>query len=323
MMSTKRPVFQLNLEESETKRKYFHIYTEQRKEAYAESLGLTHCARPPVDTLISKLMLYLQTLPLSAPTEQGRIFWASSAGEAWMGMHWLIKKEWLDSYEFPNFLEETEKNTRNKKEIAKAKATIVKAQNDTELLGDVFKALLHLCEKSSTVAHFGKYPEYIGGARLFSEIVVEIAHHGGLINLLPLVYKSDAHSKTSKEELVRSVLGIVARIEDKDSNIYPDNTQLFIGKLIDHAIKRAGDNDSYRKEVFTNFTSALRSYISQANSTNCGLVTLRESKKDGQNWEISKGKSAGFQRLPPVPLAPRGLQRSVARCSERLDICNY
>ncbi len=299
--------FQLDLRDSEAERTYLYLYAEEEKEIYAQFLGLTHCVRPPVDTLIGKLILYLQHLPRSAPTEQGRIFWQASAFEAWMGMHWLIKKEWFDSYEFPDFLEGVQKATSNKKEIAKAKSTITKARKDTELLGNVFQALLHLCEKSATVADFGKYPEYVGGARLFSEIVVEIAHYGGLANLLPLIYESETHSQTSKKGLARNVLGIVAQIESKDSNIYPSNTELFAGKLLDHAIKRAGLNNSYRETVFTNFTDALRAYINQVDSTDCGLVTLRNSKKDGVNWEISRGKSKGFQRLPPVSPATKGL----------------
>lgn len=174
--------FQLDLKESETERSYLCIYAEEVKEVYALALGLTPSVRPPIDTLMGELMFYLKFLPLSAPTEQGRIFWMSSTFEALMGMHWLIKKEWLDSYKFPDFLGEVQKRTSNKKEITKAKSTIAKAKKDTELLGNVFKTLLHLCEKSATVAEFGKYPEYIGGARLFSEIVLEIAHFGGLIN---------------------------------------------------------------------------------------------------------------------------------------------
>lgn len=59
-------------------------------------------------------------------------------------------------------------------------------------------------------------------------------------------------------------------------------------------------------------------------------LNLKESETErtylgipAEDWKISKGKSKGFQQLPPVPPAPKGLERSVARCFEQLDLCNY
>ncbi len=275
-MTTETHVFKLDLKESELARTRLFLYTEERKEVHAKFLGLTGCIRPPVNILMGQLMLYLQNLPASASTEQGRIFWESSAFEAWMAMHWLVKKEWKDSYKFPAPL--------------KGAAGIAKAKRDTEPMGNVLQALLHLCEKSATVAHFGGYPEYIGGARLFSAIVVEIAHHGGILNLLPMVYQAKGTGGKSKKAWCREWASIVTSIKGLNE---PHNTALFFGQLIADAIKRAEQNNLYKTTVFKDFIVALRAYIKHTDSNQCGLVCFDTD----QNWAISTGKGAGTKKL--------------------------
>ena len=288
-MPVETPTFQLDLRDSESERMRLFLYTEEKKEVHTQFLELTDCITPPVDTLIGKLILYLQNLPTAAPTEQGRILWESSAFEAWMGMHWLIRKEWKDSYKFPDVLKGAE--------------GIRKATSDTEPMGNVLQALLHLCEKSATVAHFGDYPERIGGARLFSAIVVEIANYGGLENLLRVVYpikktplavKTEGHSK---KVLCRYLKGIVARIKGGET---PDGNNLFLTQLIAHAIKRAEQNNLYKKTVFNNFAAALRAYIEHSESKNCGMVSFNP----GDYWTISMGKSKGYKKLVSRSLSP-------------------
>lgn len=311
-------LLQLDFNESEAARIDLSCYIEKQGEAYSRYIGIAEYIPPPVDTLMGRLLLYLYHLSACGSSYYEQIFWRSSSLEAWMAMHWLIKKEWLDSYELPPFLEDVEKTTRNKKEISKAKSDIEKAKKDTEQLGDVFKALLHLCEKSATLAtlaHLGHYPEYIGGARLFSEIVIEIAHYGGLENLLQLLYEPEIEKITQKKALSRKLLTIVKRIENNvGAGELPCNTHLFIGKLIDHAVSRAALSDSYREGPFATFIAALRSYVSSIESKDCGMVTLRKSRKGDLNWEISQGKNKGFQRLPPITCSQQGLQSAMAKC---------
>ena len=292
--------FQLDLRDTEAERMSLFLYTEERKEVHARFLGLSESIRPPVNSLIGKLMLYLQNLPAVATTEQGRIFWASSSFEAWMGMHWLIRKEWINSYKFPDIL--------------KGAAGIAKAKRDAEPMGDLLLSLLHLCEKSATVAHFGNYPEYIGGARLFSAIVVEIAHYGGVANLLRLVYPVQKTLLAKKKEgqskkiLCRDLSAIVTQIYQMKT---PDRNELFLSQLIAHAVSRASQSDLYKKTVFKSFITALRAYVKHTDSKECGLVTFDAD----QNWLLSMGKSKGYKKLVSEPLVPQGVQMSVANFS--------
>ena len=286
MVTAATKVFWLDLRESEANRTRLLQYTEERKELHAKALGLIHRPKAPVNSLVSALMLYLQNLPASAPTEQGQIFWESSSFEAWMGMHWLIKKEWLNSYKFPAPL--------------KGAVGIAKAKRDTEPMGDLLQALLHLCEKSHTLVHFSGYPGYIGGAKLFSAITVEIAHYGGVLNLLSRAYQIESHSGQNKKDWCRQQSAIVSQIKGLNP---PGNTSFFFSQLLTDAIKRAEQNNQYKTTVFKNFVVALRAYVKHTDSKDCGLVSFNAD----QSWVMSTGKGAGTKKLFSTSLDARGV----------------
>lgn len=290
--------FQLDLSETESERFSLYLYTEEKKEVHAKFLGLSEVIAPPVDTLIGKLMLYLRNLPATAKTPQARIFWESSSFNTWMGMHWLIRKEWIDSYKFPEPLQ--------------GATGIRLAKRDTEPMGDLLQALLHLCEKSATVAHFGSYPEYIGGARLFSAIVIEIANYGGIENLLMLIYPIEKTPLAQKKEgknkknLCRDLKAIVRRIEKYEP---PEAYQnLFVAQLVAHAVQRAKQSSSYKRKEFKAFTTALRDYFKNLESKQCGLVTYKNG-----DWKMAlPGKGKAERKLVSEPLANKGSQRLMA-----------
>lgn len=282
-MTTKSEVFQLNLGESEDARMSLLSYVIEQGKSYSESLDLSSALKSPVDTLIGQLLLYLQNLPACASNEQEQIFWRSSSFEAWMGIHWLVKKEWIARYKFPVPL--------------KGAKGIAKAKKDTEQTGYLFQMLLHLCQESATIAHFGQYSKPVGDVRLFSAIVMEMVLYGGLFNLLPMVYYLNGSHGSSKKERCRQLVPIVSRIQSLES---PNNDELFIGKLLAHAVRRAEQDELYKNIILKPFLVALRAYFTAINSEQCGLVSFNQSS----DWVISLGKSKGYKKLVSVPLSP-------------------
>lgn len=282
-MSTQPKALLLDMNESEAARGLLLRYTEEKKEAHAKSLGLIHKPKPPGNGLIGALMLYLQNLPMAAPNELTRVTWESSSFESWMGMHWLIKKEWNNSYKFPSLL--------------KGIPGIAQAKRDAEPMGDVLKAILHLCEKSGTIARLHGYPESIGGIKLFSVIAMELAHYGGVLNLLGHVYPEKKYSGNSKKEWCRECSSIVTALKSFQA---PSDTFLLFGQLLKDAAKSAEQVDEYKRTVFADLITALRAYIKHTDSKQCGLVTL----PDGQTWAISIGRGTASRKLVSRSLGP-------------------
>jgi hypothetical protein len=268
-------IYPLELREHEYNQYRLISYAIQNGAAHAEELGLSKGISPPVDGLMGELMLYLQNFPATSDDPGKKEFLAVSSFSVWMAMHSLIKEEWIDRYK-PTLL----------KGVPGAK----KALRDSKPLGDVLQKILHLCEKSATVAHFGSYPERIGGSRLFAAIAKELARNGGVFPCLQKSYGSSAESSQSKRAINRDFSILISRIKAHDP---PSNTDLFLGKLLAHAVARAEQSNFYKTTVFSQLIVSLRNYAAHQNAASCGLI--KESQPG--NLRVSTGKGAGTKKL--------------------------